>query len=308
MASVLRNIWFYRVIDPDEPDPDWRFNPRTSLLALDLLPYTYSDSSELSPGRIVAHSDDADLCAWVDKPTDLGSLRFGTVRKGALPVAVSRDRRRPLPLDPDEGLLEETHVQFFPDNIVGAVFNFHAPRASTLPGYLRETVNGIPRRLHFSRLGVPDIKARLDRMTDLTLMQLAIRYPYVHEIDSLVPGLGASMERQAQVNSPDIIEIGFRTNGRSSRKLSGNVIDAVRNLVGLGRVPEIAKSFKVKGYDPATGKNEELDILKAYMVQSEEIVLQDEQHRTLVSDSAYGAIEKAYSSRRMELLEAPAIG
>ena len=305
MTSVLRNIWFYRVTDLGEPDPDWRFNPQPYLAGLDSLPYSGSTASP--PGRIVPHSDDADLCAWVDRAAERGRLRLGTVRKGALPVAVLRDQRRPLDLSPDEGLLEETHIQFFPDNIVGAVFNVHAPRASTLPYYLRETVGGFPRRLHFGRLMVPDIETRLSRMTDFTLVQLAIRASYVHEIDSSMQGLGDALARQAQLNSPDIIDIGFRTNGRSSRKLSGSIIDAVRSLVGLGRLPEIAQSLKVKGYDPATGKNEELDILKAYMIQAEEIVLQDEQHRTLSPDSAYEAISNAFNARRVELLRAPAI-
>ena len=306
MTNVKRNIWFYRVIDPDEHDPDWRFNPQPHLLALNSLPYSHHEASP--PGRIVPYNEVADLCAWVDKATDLGSLRFGTVRKGALPAIVLRDQRRPLLLRPDEGLLEEVHIQFFRDNIVGAVFNFHGPRASSLPNYLRETIDGFPNRLRFSRLGVPDILTRLNRMRDFTLATITVRYPYIHEIDSLAPGLAGVLEQQAQFNSPDLLDIGFRTDGRSSRRLSGRLIDGIRTLVGRDRIPEIAQSFKVKGYDPATGENEELDILREHMIQEEEIVLQDEQTRTLSPVSAYGAIEKAYSARYAELVRAPALG
>ena len=305
MASVLRNIWFYRITDPDEHDPDWRFNPQPYLVALDKLPY--SDHEASPPGRIVPHNDVADLYAWVDKATDLGSLRFGTVRKGALPAIVLRDQRRPLLLRPDEGLLEEVHIQFFPDNIVGAVFNFHGPRASSLPNYLRETISGFSPRLYFSRLGVPDILTKLNRMRDFTLATIAIRSPYIREIDSLAPGLAGALEQQAQFNSPDFFDIGFRTDGRSPRRLSGFLIDGIKTLIGKGNAPEIAQVFKVKGYDPSTGKNAELDILREHMIQEEEIVLQDEQNRTLNSGSAYAAIEKAYWARRDELVIAPSI-
>ena len=154
-ATIKRSIWFYRVVNLNEDDPDWKFNPKPLLTAVHSLPFERNDASP--PGRLVEYSDVANLCAWVDTASARGRLRFGTVRTDALPVAVLGANRRPINLNPQEGLLEETHIQFFDHNIAGAVFNFHAPRISSLIHYFKETIDAVPDGLRFQRLGIPDM-------------------------------------------------------------------------------------------------------------------------------------------------------
>lgn len=304
--TVTRQVWFYRAIDDGNDDPDWLFQVGPVLQEVDALPFAAAAPGQAT--RVVNHGEVSDLCAWIDTLTPRGTLRFGTIRKGAFPVVVLDGARRPLALADREGLLEEIHVQFLPDNLIGVIFNFYGPRLPTLGRYFKQTAPSMGPNVRFARLAVPDLADRLDRLRDFTLVHIEVRRTHLQVLETLVPGLSAAFDAQNQLNTPDTVALTLRTDGRSPRRLGAGIADTVKAMVGLGGIPEVVEAFKVRAFDPDTGRIDELDVLKEHMVATEEVVLQDQTHRVLDEGSAYRAIGAAYEARREELIRAPTLG
>jgi hypothetical protein len=68
-----------------------------------------------------------------------------------------------------------------------------------------------------------------------------------------------------------------------------------------------ANHFVVRGLDRDTDKVEELDLLSDDLVVKKKVVLQDSRFRSVETQSAFAAIEEAYSELKDDLLKAAGV-
>ena len=73
-------------------------------------------------------------------------MLFCQIRRTGLPQLEQAGTVSDLKIADNAGLVEAVHVVFFPDNIVGADFNFYGPRLSRLGYYLRVNPQSYPTR------------------------------------------------------------------------------------------------------------------------------------------------------------------
>lgn len=298
--TVERKIYFYRVdAGLDEAGRPVPFDPAPTLRHIDKLPFTDN-------GRYLSAAADYDTCCWVDRTTP-GRLRLGNVRRAGLPQVERAGSVSPLSIPPRSGLLEETHIAFFPDNIVGTVFNFHGPRISRLAHYFELKANGICPAVTFEPLLRQDIVNQLQRLQDIRLLQLKIRAPYSTTIAQADRDLGNAFEAAARAGDAEELEIILRPPRYSRRPLSNGLMATVRRLTGREDLREEVSKFVVKGYDPELDRVELVDILNDYLIARKRIVLIDNRTRALDAESAYRAIEEAYKDLRGELLHAAGV-
>jgi len=163
---VERKVYFYRVHAEQHPDGrPRRFNPRPVLEHINELPFT-------EDGRYLEASDGNAVSCWIDGQD---RLRIANVRRSGLPRLERSGRLRSLRIPAQSGLAEETPVVFFPDNIVGVVFNFYGPRVSRLATYFAAKAEGVCPPVTFEVLLRQDILEQLKRLRDIRLFQLKIR-------------------------------------------------------------------------------------------------------------------------------------
>jgi hypothetical protein len=129
-STLKRKIHFYRavVVSPRKPGVVTKFDtgaPRTRIAGL-----PFNDA-----GRYFQDGERI-LCAWIDRATARGQLRFAVIRRDGLPYAEQRGAQTALRLAATAGLVEQSHVVCFPNNIVGCEFNFYGPRLPALARYL----------------------------------------------------------------------------------------------------------------------------------------------------------------------------
>ena len=146
------------------------FDPTPALQHVQHLPYDingrYLDDGEVS------------LCCWVDRATASHRLRFAQIRRTGLPQLEQAGALSDLRIPTNAGLAETIHIVVFPDNIVGADFNFFGPRLCRFSRYLKEKApNHLPDIL-FQPLLRHDISRLLTKLQNIRLFHLRIRASY----------------------------------------------------------------------------------------------------------------------------------
>lgn len=301
-ATVERRIFFYRVnLGQNNAGRPVNFDPAGALRHIDGLPYTPA-------GQYVAGPDNTSLCAWIDNGRQQPCMRLGTIRRGGFPQVERSGVLSDLTLTADAGLAEVTHLAFFPQNILGAVFNFYGPRPTRLGPYLAARVPGIPPDIAIEPLLRQDVLAELNRLGGLRLFDLKVRRSYADTVAQADASLGAAFQAAAEAGEADLVQVVLRTNRQRASRLRQNLRTVARNLLGRADLREEAERFVVAGVDTHTERVVEVDLLSDKLVSVKRIVSQGGRSKALDADSAYEAITTAHQELRDELHRAAGVG
>src|ERR1700690_3803910 len=129
--TVTKEIHFYRVdIGLNENRSPKIFNPVPTLERIGDLKWN-------AQGRYWEDGDKITAC-WVDSTQMPCKVRLGTIRRDELPQVEQAGETTPLEMTENAGLVEQTHIVFFENNIAGCDFNFYGPRISRFSYYCSE--------------------------------------------------------------------------------------------------------------------------------------------------------------------------
>jgi uncharacterized protein YgbK (DUF1537 family) len=231
----------------------------------------------------------------------------GNVRRSGLPQVERGGAISPLPIPTTAGLVEQIHVVFFPDQIVGSEFNFYGPRMASLAHYFAVKADGVCPPVKFEPLLRQNVTQQLDRLQDVRLLQLKIRSSYAAVVSQADQDLGSAFEAAARAGDADELEIILRPRAYSRGQLSQRVLDTMRRLLQRPDLREEASRFIVKGMDSVTGRVELVDFLGDQLISRKQIILQDRRTRALDQESAYSAIQAAYDELRDQLVTAASV-
>lgn len=295
-TTTLRTIQFFRA--DIGTDADGRLRPFDARAVLSVLAALPADE------RYVHDAEGDSYACWPEPDGRRPSLVFGKVRRSNFPQVERLGAVSGLNLPPDSGLLEAIHVVFFPDNIVGAEFNFYGPRLGRLSNYIREHSGGL--LVHFGPLLRRDVLERIDRLDDIRMFNLRIDREFAEAVRTEAPDLGAAMATQMQFAGAAEVEVVLRMKPHSRQHLGNQLKGFVRRLAVKDGVAQGASRFKVSGYDPEANQVEEVDVLKDLFVAHKRIVKANESTRAVERESAFRAVSEAYEENYEELLAAAA--
>jgi hypothetical protein len=214
----------------------------------------------------------------------------------------------PLRLQPEQGLLEQTHAVFFPNNIVGVEFNFYGPRLSRLAWYLREKFEGELPPVRFDMLLREDVQEHLAHLSDIRLLQLRLHRDYFDLLEEADQSLASAFRAAGEASDATTVEIVLRHRRYSRESLADRVVNVVRALAGQPRTREGAEVFKVRALNNRTQRVETFDLLKDQLVSSRQVVRHGERERAVNSENMFQAIEAAYNELRESLERAAGVG
>jgi hypothetical protein len=246
-------------------------------------------------------TDGAVTCCWVDRVQPAQRLRIGDVRRRYLPRVEEQGVLSDLPIRPLAGIAEEVHVVFFENNIVGSEFNFYGPRISRLRRYLAVKTSDAGVVPYFEPLLRNDIREQLGHMEDVRLFDLKIRSSWIETVRRANAELGAAFDAGARAGHAEEIEIVLKSRAYSRQPIARRLLGAAQRLVAADGVRTEALRFNFKGLSQESGRVETMDLLSDKLISKQEIVLANERTRTLDSESAYAAIQRAYSELRDDL-------
>jgi hypothetical protein len=302
IPSVERKIYFYRMNPaPGDEITDELVDVSEILAQIEALPF------EEINGRYLPIEDNAFLCSWIDSHSQNQRMKFGQIRRAALPLLENRGNLSDLNIPVNAGLLEASHVIFFENNIIGSEFNFHGPRLTRLASYIRETTNLYP-YLTIEPLLRPDVEAELARVNEVKLLRLKIKPSFIDVVCQADRDLGAAFEAARSVAEQESIEISLRFSAQSTHSVLSKVQSIGRFLLGRPNIQTEAESFELRGRTRDNDKLHTVDLLKDQLIVTKRIIKHSARSRALSSEHAYEAIEEAYLLLRPQLVEASSLG
>jgi hypothetical protein len=298
--TIARSIHFFRT--SVGRDSAGRAIPLDAAAALGEI----SELTWQSGDRYLDCGDGTHLACWVDRANLPARARFANVRRIGLPQIEEGGELGTLPLTDRQGVSDAIHVAFYDAGIVGCDFNFYGPRAgSRVPWYLqRKTSVG---DLSFGRLVHPAISDQLDRLDGLRLFSLRIRRSDVESLAAADESLRDAFEAAVGLGDAAEIEVIARVAAHSRGSLSRVYTDLARKLVQLPGITHIAKTFRVVGVDHDTHRATEVNLLKDALVSRQQVVRLSPEDRAVRSDSAYEAIDTAFTQLESLLRRAASI-
>jgi len=304
MASTIdREIYFYRVDtgynNSNKPIP---FNPIPTFEHIDKLDWSLN-------GRYWKDDNEKIIACWVDNKQLPLKIRLGSIRRSDFPQVEEQGEITPLEISDRSGLLEQVHIVFLEENIVGCDFNFYGPRITKLPYYLADKAVGIaPPELNFTPLLRQDVYEQLKEFKYLRLFNLKIRSSFADTIKDIDRSLSDAFKAAQSVGEADEIELILRATGRSTGWLSERLLEIAGKLVKLKDIQYDTKKFVVSGYSKEKQKAVELDLLSDKLIIKKSILKADKRSRALNKNSAYNAIISAYNELKKEILNSASIG
>lgn len=299
VPRIERKVYFYRWRTTGQPP----FDPQEAARLIAELEFTVD-------GRYQELEDDELLCVWPARRSQYVRLQLGVVRKTGLPHIEQSGAVSPLNIRPNQGLVEQTHVVFFPNRIVGAEFNFYGPRVARFTEYLRQKFQNDLPRVNFEPLLRRDVQEQIQHFRDIRVLQLRVHREYLDLLSGAEASLPEALRRTEAYLGAATVELVLRPQKFSRGGLAQfqRAVDLVRTLVRNPRTREGVEVFKVRAEDDRTGKPEWFDLLKDHLIATRRVARQDDQHRAVNSASMYREIQRAYEQLRESLETAAGIG
>ena len=246
IPTVERKIYFYRVdLGLDHDGSPLPFDPFPALDTIGQLPFAIGPT-----GRYEEEGDGNVICILPSDENYRPELRFCRVRRVGLPQLEREGNITDLDIRPDEGLLEPTHVAFFPNNVAGIEYNHFGPRASRLGGYInRKTLRTFP-SIQLQPLLRRDIGRLLDGFTEIRLLEFRIRPSYIDTVRQADESLAAAFEANRRVlNDAASLQVVLRSSKQQRRSCSRQTIGSrLGDFCDERDLQENVEQFKVRGY------------------------------------------------------------
>lgn len=302
----MRKIYFYRTYSgTEESGLTKNYDPGPALAKVHALDWD-------DKGRYLPTFQGEKLMMWVDKHDVPYRLMLGKSRYSNLPHSEKAGTRSGIPLEPTAGINEVSHIVWFPNNIIGAEYNHHGPRIpNSLQRYLYDRVGDLYTVLTIEQLiyGRPaDLIRQLD---GLTLFNIRISRSELELLKSADKDLIMAMETQASAGDADQIGLTLSATRKKRakvadepklrQKLADRIEAFTHRIVGRTDFRERLKSLKIAGPDRATGKRRLFNLLEDRFIVEETMLKINPRSRAVHAESAYEAIERAYTALRDDL-------
>jgi hypothetical protein len=301
VATIERKIFFYRLkVLPLEDGSTPPFSLADMLTKLKALKYlkdnTGPTSNYMSSGRAV-------IAAWPE--VEVERIEVGRVRRDDWPSLENAGKRKPIPTVDGDGVSESCHIAFYAKNIVGAEFNFYAPRASVISDYCAEKAPTIPRFKLYPLLN-RDAIAQLNEMRDVRLLSLRVHRSHSELLKKADASIASAFESVSQQFDAETFELTIRA--KRGETLAQSLIAKAKAMLKSSKNPaQDFEMFRVRGLSENTDHVEEFDLLKDRFISKADVIKQSN-NRGVQSESMYSAIDVAYNELKMDLEKASALG
>lgn len=300
-----RNVYFYRCHSDLNPDGTAEpYDPTPALEHIDAIPFQEGN-------RYVGAGDGEVTCGWIDSLRTPQRICLGKVRRRNLPALEEQGELRPLDIPEEAGIAEQTHMVFFPNNIVGMLFNFYGPRMASLRDYLKRLHPDTPNSLSIDPLLRQDVLDQLDRLRKIRVFDLRILRPFMARLQQADQSLHDAFSAAQEVGEAEQFQLILKPPPNSRDWIADRFLDIARRVArivsGDPDANEEVTSFKVRGQNEETESMETVDVLRDRLVVKKNVEVAGDRTRRLDPDSAYGAVTEAYEELEGDLRQAAAV-
>lgn len=192
------------------------------------------------------------VAAWDVKGT-YPRLAFGFIRNDDDSRIDNRGSLRPALTQQGDGLTEFTYCVFFPDDIVGVIFDAAGPKLNRVAEYVVSKCSDLYEAIEFSRLVRKDFLTELDRLGAITNFEIAIHPSQVGLFDDIDDTISAALGQLKSVSEGETIRIMIGAGRGKEKSLSSKFRHALKRFLNKPLDRSTVTRLKVTGRDNITG-------------------------------------------------------
>ena len=239
------------------------------------------------------------------------TARLCLIRRTAVPQLELGGTITDIPnLQQDQGVVEVTHLVFFPNNVIGSEYNHFGPRISRLPPYLREKVpapiNEDVKNLRLSVLTRGDTTAILDELTSMNTLEMAVLPSARALIRNRDQSLGAALDAIAGIGNADVVKLSYTASVNERGSLLQRLAGPFKELLQDPEFVNGTSKLKLTAKHSARSRAEPFDLLKDVMTSRREFVRLTTS-KALDTQSAYQTIIDAHEDASPEIEQASTV-
>jgi hypothetical protein len=297
--GTSRKIFFYRAAVRDKKDNVIPFDPVALMKCIQALPKT-------TDGRSLHLSEKTRLTA-VPYSVDPPRLRFGKAQLADYPYEETKELEwKDLQLGSGSGTADLTHVAFYPNGIVGQVFNYRAPHISRLSGFLELRCKSIiPSRIDFLPLVRRDALKRILGMEKIRSVRFTVEGGAADLLENAKgarPLLIAARE-VSLIGRPYTIGVTISAI-RDQESVREVVTDLAQNRALSGAVRQVhveGSEYYTDDKKKRRARREQVDLLSRHFVFEESLLTFSDNKFTLDDKAAFERMDAIHAERRKEL-------
>lgn len=298
-----RRVYFYRVsVGRDAHHRSIPFDAPVAFDEVGQLSFFDEDN-----GRYLDAGDGDLACCWVDRLRSPQQVRIARSRRRHLPPVERAGNLEDLEIPDDAGLAEQSFLVFFPNDVVGCIYNSFSPRVSVMRRYIRDRCSDNFQGVEFEPLLRQDALEKLERFQEVRLVELRILRSYRDQVERASPTLARALEAAEELAAAEQVTITLQPGPYGRGWLRRSLLTPLKRLARRRDLREGVTHFRVKGLDGESGTLDDIDVLKDQLVVFKDVELADMRSATLAAGSAYAAIEAAREELADHLERAAAV-
>ena len=219
-------------------------------------------------------------------------LRFGKIRRDALPQIEHEGSLETLELQENAGLVDISHIVIFEDGFVAAEWNSDGPKLAKLTPYFLEK----------GRLNTPPVFLTL---LERDIVEIVSALDSVRVLEVELPPDAAEVAKQADRSFYDAIKameslgatkrVGLKLTADQGtlklKKLARNLAELIKSNP---HERDRFNSIHASGYETDSRSARYIDILESKMMTAEYFTRTSARSRSIESNDAYRVLERAY--------------
>lgn len=305
-TEVRRKIHFYR-IDAGINEVTQQINTFESSLVIGRI-------ESLSDTEKQLERTDGDLTFYrIFKGGRYPRVQLSTVRMTEIPEGFDRRDSSSFVFDiaEEQGISENSHMVFFPDNILGLEYNYRGPGTGRLEEYLRKKAPVSESKVTFTPLMDKDFEEKLQQLSDVRELRMRVSHREVveaksHRIDPEEDDPYEVMESMKNFGEAGEYELVWKSRTHSRQNIAQRFFAVARNYLQRYDTEDKSSMLVLRGHDEE-GHMQRINVLNERLVYNETTFKLRATDRGVIPDSAFQAIEKAYRDNKDEIEHAAAV-
>lgn len=240
-------------------------------------------------------------------------LQLSTVRMAEIPEGFDRRDSSSFIFDiaEEQGISENSHMVFFPNNILGLEYNYRGPGTGRLEEYFRKKVPIREARVTFTPLMDKDFEEKLQQLSDVRELRIRVSHREVagansQRIDPEEDNPFEVMESMKNFGEAGEYELAWKSRTRSRENIAKRFFSVARNYLQRYDTEDKSAMLVLRGHDEE-GHMQRINVLNERLMYNETTFKLRATDRSVIPDSAFQAIEKAYKDNRDEIERAAAL-
>jgi hypothetical protein len=232
------------------------------------------------------------LSAYPDTDTYPLRIRFGRIRREALPDVEHAGALQTLQLQEDAGLIDMSHVVVFDDGYVAAEWNPDGPKLASLGAYIFEKgrLNTSPKFLSILERDIVEV---LNKLSSVKILEIDLPPNAVELAREADENLAAAVQATAALGATKRTSLTL-TSDKPTIKLRDLAIRLANLVRSRPQESILLNNLSVKGYYPESRVARYIDILESKLISGDYFPRTSERSRSVNSDETYKILERLY--------------